>query len=130
MDAQVTNEEVLCDVLGPEAAPLFTWLARPAIHRTQPLGIFPHDLAREVLEADLRWRDPTTYLDVHNRLRDALVGRIPGGRGLQQQAAYFELMYLVRHAHLRGRSTTGPPMATCMPSLPLLTTTPTSPPAR
>ncbi len=96
--ARVTNEEVLCDVLGPEAAPLFTWLRDLPFIEHSPLGIFPHDLAREVLEADLRWRDPTTYLDLHNRLRDALVGRIPGRRGLQQQAAYFDLMYLVRHS--------------------------------
>ena len=63
-----------------------------------PRGIFPHDLAREVLEADLRWRDPSTYRDLHNGVRDAIVRRIPTRQGLQQQAAYFDLMYLVRHS--------------------------------
>jgi hypothetical protein len=96
--ARVTNEDLLCDVLGPDAAPLFTWLRDLPFIEHSPLGIFPHDLAREVLEADLRWRDPSTYEDLHNRVRIALVGRIPGRQALQQQAAYFDLMYLVRHS--------------------------------
>jgi hypothetical protein len=96
--ARVTNEELLRDVLGADAAALFAWLRDLAFIEHDPFGVFPHDLAREVLEADLRWRDPATYHDLHNRVRDALVRRIPGRQALLQQAAYFDLMYLVRHS--------------------------------
>jgi hypothetical protein len=30
-----------------------------------PQGIFPHDVAREVLNTDLRWRNPANYRAIH-----------------------------------------------------------------
>ena len=39
---------------------LFTWLRDLPFIEHGPRGVFPHDLAREVLDADLRWRDPLT----------------------------------------------------------------------
>jgi hypothetical protein len=97
--ARVTTEALLADVLGAEAAPaLFDWLRELPFVEHGPLGIFPHDLAREVLDADLRWRDPPTYADLHARIRDAVVARLESSRGLERQDAYFDLIYLVRHS--------------------------------
>ena len=36
-------------------------------------ALFPHDVARDVVEADLRRRDPDTYADIHRRLRGYFV---------------------------------------------------------
>lgn len=97
--ARVTTEALLVEILGPaEASGLFTWLRDLPFVEEGPDGIFPHDLAREVLDADLRWRDPPTYRDLHARVRDSIVRRIPAGPGLTQQSAYFDCMYLVRHS--------------------------------
>jgi hypothetical protein len=97
--ARVTTEDLLSNVLGSSDGPaLFRWLRELPFVEHGPRGIFPHDLAREVLEADLRWRDPPTYRDLHNRIREALAQRLRGSRGLERQSAYFDLMYLLRHS--------------------------------
>ena len=66
--ARVTTEALLAGVLGAEsAAGAFDWLRGLSFVEQGPAGLFPHDLAREVLEADLRWRDPEGYRDLHGR---------------------------------------------------------------
>ncbi len=97
--ARVTSEDLLGEIIGTaDAAHLFAWLRELPFMEQTPRGIFPHDLAREVLEADLRWRDPPTYEALHTDICDALVRRIPGRKNLEQQNLYFDLMYLVRHS--------------------------------
>jgi hypothetical protein len=96
--ARLTTEALLADVLGPVEAPdLFDWLRDLPFVEQGPLGLFPHDVAREVLDADLRWRDPVAYRDLHARIRDALVARLRTSRVLEHQAAYFDFLYLARH---------------------------------
>jgi hypothetical protein len=96
--ARVTTEPLLADVLGGADAPqLFDWLRDLPFVEQGQLGLFPHDLAREVLDADLRWRDPVTYRDLHARIRTALISRLESRRVLEQQSAYFDFLYLARH---------------------------------
>jgi hypothetical protein len=97
--ARVTTEALLAQVLEAAHAPaLFDWLRGLPFVETGPQGIFPHDLARDVLDTDLRWRDPQTYARLHARIRDSLVARLQASRGLEQQALYFDFIYLVRHS--------------------------------
>ena len=49
-------------------------------------GLFPHDLAREVIDADLRWRDPAAYGHVHEHVRADVVERLQGDRGARAAA--------------------------------------------
>jgi hypothetical protein len=67
-------------------------------------GIRPHDVARDLLEADLRRRDPDTYADVHRRLRAYMIDQIKARAGnpaaLQQAAA--DLLFLMRDHPLAG----------------------------
>jgi AAA ATPase domain len=96
--ARVTTEPMLGAVLGRAEAPmLFDWLRDLPFVEHGPLGLFPHDVAREVLDADLRWRDPATYRDLHARIRDALVEGLRASRVLEHQGAYFDFLYLARH---------------------------------
>ena len=54
---RVTTEALLASALdGDDAQELFGWLRRLSFIQEGPYGLFPHDLAREVLDADLRWR--------------------------------------------------------------------------
>jgi hypothetical protein len=94
----VTTEGLLADVLGTADAPaLFEWLRRVSFVEHGPEGLFPHDLAREVLDADLRWRDPESFRDLHGRVLRSLVGRLQARTGREQQRAYFDLIYLSRN---------------------------------
>jgi hypothetical protein len=97
----VTTEALLADVLGTADAPaLFVWLRGLSFIEQGPEGLFPHDLAREVLDADLRWRDPESFRDLHGRVLRHLVHRLQARTGHDQQRAYFDLLYLSRNNSL------------------------------
>src|SRR5262249_12489724 len=97
--ARVTTQPLLAHVIGGDvAADLFSWLRDLPFVENGSHGLFPHDLAREVLEADLRWRDRDTYRALHARIREYLVRRVQATQGLEQQSIYFDFMYLVRHS--------------------------------
>jgi hypothetical protein len=94
---RVTTEALLASALdGDDAQELFGWLRRLSFIQEGPYGLFPHDLAREVLDADLRWRNPEGYLELHRRVRRLIVGHLRRARGLERQRAFFDLLYLHR----------------------------------
>ena len=63
---------------------------------TRPGGLFPHDLARDALIADLKWRNPDWYAELHRRARTYYIRRIENGQGAEQQLALFDLVFLHR----------------------------------
>ncbi|GIW52800.1 MAG: hypothetical protein KatS3mg081_2155 [Gemmatimonadales bacterium] len=96
--ARVTSEALLVEVFGEEAAPaLFAWLRGLSFIETGPEGIFPHDLVREVLEADLRWRNPEGWRQLYRQVRHHLSRCFWNSSGLAKQRAFFDLIYLQRH---------------------------------
>ena len=52
-----------------EVGELFEWLRNLSFIESGPRGLFPHDLARDVLGADLKWRNPEQYDILHQRAR-------------------------------------------------------------
>jgi hypothetical protein len=95
--ARVTTEALLREVLGLEDAhELFTWLRELSFVESGPEGVFPHDLARDALEADLRWRDPEGYRRVFRGVRSHISGRLQTSRGQEQQRAIADAKYLFR----------------------------------
>ena len=57
--SQFTTESLLREVLGGnDAEALFEWLRSLSIIGESSRGLFPHDLARDVISSDLRRRDP------------------------------------------------------------------------
>jgi hypothetical protein len=71
------NEALLCEMMGmPEVHELFEWLRGLSFIEARPEGLFPHDLAREALAADLRWRNPLWYAELHKRARRYYTGRL------------------------------------------------------
>lgn len=73
---------------------LFTWLRGLSFMDATPQGLCPHDLARDVIDADLRWRDPEAHADVHGRVREFVVDAIRSGRA--DQGAIADLVFLHR----------------------------------
>lgn len=101
---RLTTEALLAEALGMEMAhELFTWLRRLSFIEQGPRGLFPHDLAREVLDADLRWRNPDSYRQMHLQVRPYIVRRLQETRGLEQQQATLDWLFLQRYSSL-GKS--------------------------
>lgn len=96
--AWATTEELLAAVLDIEdARPLFDWLRRLSFIEDGPFGLFPHDLAREVLGEDLRWRNPSGRRELSSRLASSLHDWFQRSHGVEQQRVWFDLLYLYRH---------------------------------
>ena len=102
--ARATTEELLRDVLGlDDAGPLFAWLRSLSIMQEGPNGIFPHDLARDVIDADFRWRDLAGYIDMHARIRAPILRRIRSLRGIERQQAATDLLFMHRNGPVMGK---------------------------
>jgi hypothetical protein len=62
------SEPLLAELLNvPDALDLFEWLRGLSIIEAGQRGLFPHDVARDALGAELRWRHPQRYADLHRR---------------------------------------------------------------
>ena len=92
-----TTESLLAEMLSmPEVHELFEWLRGLSFIEIGPLGLFPHDLTREALVADLRWRNPDWYVELHRRARNYYNKRIQETTGQAQQRYLFDLIFLHR----------------------------------
>ena len=95
--ARLTTSGLLGTVFGErEGEELFSWLRALSFMEHGPYGLFPHDLAREVIDADLRWRDPAAYREVHARVRRHAVKHVAGSEGREHERAVADLMFLHR----------------------------------
>jgi len=95
--ARFTTEDLLRAALPEaDAAELFAWLRGLSFVEEGQYGVFPHDVARDVLETDLRWRDAQAYADLHRRVRAHIVDTGRSSAGRAQQRAVNELVYLHR----------------------------------
>jgi hypothetical protein len=95
--ARVTTEALLREVLGPEHAhEAFAWLRELSFVEAGPEGICPHDLARDALDADLRWRDSDSYRQLLRGIRSDINRRMLTSRGQEQQHAIADAKYMFR----------------------------------
>ena len=93
-----TTEALLAAVLErSDAREIFEWLSRLSFIEHGPYGVFPHDLARDVLHADCRWRNPDMCRRLNERVLNYLYGRLPQARGLEQQRVWFDLLHVQRY---------------------------------
>jgi hypothetical protein len=93
-----TTEELLRAGLGgDDAHELFGWLRTLSFVEEGPHGVYPHDVARDVLDADLRWRDRVGYADLHRRLRAHFVKQArQAGDEQDRQHGIADIMFLSR----------------------------------
>lgn len=95
--ARATTEPLLREVLGlADVHDLFTWLRELSFVEAGPDGVYPHELARDALDADLRWRDPDGYRRVFRGIRGHINGRLQTCRGHEQQRAISDAKYMFR----------------------------------
>jgi hypothetical protein len=97
VQARFTTAGLLRSAFGAETGEaLFAWLRGLSFIEVGEHGLFPHDLVRDVIDADLRWRDPALYAELHTHVRRDVVGRIMGTGGRERQRALADLMFLHR----------------------------------
>jgi hypothetical protein len=96
--SRVTTEALIRDAVGLEDAhQVFEWLRDLSFVETGPDGLVPHDLARDVLDADLRWRDPEGYKGLFRRVGGHVYAGLKSSRGRERQRAAFDLKFLFRN---------------------------------
>ncbi|WP_431914704.1 ATP-binding protein [Nonomuraea jabiensis] len=109
--AYTTTEDLLRTTLPEDAGTLFRWLRRLPFVESSSRGLFPHDVVRGVLEADLRWRDPEGYAVMHDRIHAHLAERVRTASDADVPGAVAALLYLHRDneapAGFRGRHDEG-----------------------
>lgn len=94
---RVTTEALLARMLAaPDAHELFDWLRSLSFVESRRGGIFPHDLARDALISDLRWRNPDWYAELHRRARAYYLERLEQTGGLDQQRTLWDFIFLHR----------------------------------
>jgi len=80
--ARITDEALLRDLVDPErASKLYAWLASLSFVQQSAQGLHLHELAAEVLHAELRRRDPTRFAAFHRRLREHHVEQVRKSTG-------------------------------------------------
>ncbi|MGB8701467.1 MAG: hypothetical protein WCD18_18795 [Thermosynechococcaceae cyanobacterium] len=95
--ARLTTEALLGEMLGiAETHDLFKWLWGLSFMECGPIGLFPHDLARDVLIADLRWRNPDRYTELHQRARNYYTHRLAHTQGTEQHRILCDYIFLHR----------------------------------
>ena len=94
---RATTESLIGDVFGAEtAAEMFSWLRRLSFIEESPYGLMPHDLARDTIAAEVRWRNPDRFSDLHHKARSYYADRLDRATGSTQQAILFDYIYLHR----------------------------------
>ena len=92
---RVTTEPLLTEMLpDADARALFDWLRGLACIETGRYGLFPHDLARAVLCADLRWRNPDRFADWNRKARQYYDRRLRQTGVQEQQNVLANYLYL------------------------------------
>jgi hypothetical protein len=96
--ARVTTEALLADTISAASAEeLFSWLRSLSFMESSPLGIHPHEMAREAMTLELRWRNPERYGRIHTLVRNYYATRLTRVSDDAQQALLFDYIYLHRN---------------------------------
>ncbi len=96
--ARVTTEPLLREALGVEdATDLFNWLHGLSFVDAVPEGLQPHELVRDVLDLDLRWRDPDGYRAVFRRVRGHVHALAGSSDRRRREQAMFDVKFIFRN---------------------------------
>lgn len=105
--ARHTTETLLTEVLsGPDGRnsdvhnldvhELFEWLRSLSFIEAGRHGLLPHDLAREVIVADFRWRNREGYEALHQRLRRYYSQQLRAGAADRHERILADYLFLHR----------------------------------
>ncbi len=94
----VMTEGLLAAMLGDAAAhDLFSWLQERSFVECGARGIFPHDIVRQTVVADLKWRDPERFATFLERARRFYTHLLSNGGGPAHEQVLTDYMFAHRH---------------------------------
>jgi hypothetical protein len=94
----LTTEDLLSETVGAAAPAVFVWLQHRPFVVSRPRGLTPHDLTRDVLDAEFERRSPQRYRALHRIIHDHVVSGIRTATGLDRQLLAQQLLYLHRYS--------------------------------
>ena len=95
--ALLTTEDLLRRTVGDDAPRVWAWLRGRPFVTVKPQGLTPHDLTREVLDAEFEQRSPDRYRDLHRIIHDYVVAGLRTSAGVHRQLLAQHLAHLHRH---------------------------------
>jgi DNA-binding winged helix-turn-helix (wHTH) protein len=99
---RTTTVSLLSEVVdAASAVMLFDWLAEQSYVSTGPEGLWPHDLVRDAIDEELRWREPEGSRALHHAVNRHLIRQLQ--KGLATSHTIFELQYLERRSPVMQR---------------------------
>jgi hypothetical protein len=96
------NDTAHVNTAQVDPAELFAWLRTQRFIMSSPSGTYPHETVREMLDNDLRSRDPAAYEDMHHKVAEFVLG------SLAVRAPARSTVETVHHAVRRGRPSVPP----------------------
>lgn len=91
---------VLREVVGgADVEAAFDWLGALTFVRRRPDGLVVHDLARDVITADARWRDPERFRALRTAIHRHLVSRL---RDAPSVGRFVDLQFMTRHSEFNA----------------------------
>ena len=91
------SEALLAEALDePDVHDLFEWMRSLSFIEAGRYGLFPHDLAREVIVADFRWRNREQHQNLHQRLRRYYTGKLRAGQTGRHKYVLADYFFLHR----------------------------------
>ncbi|MFQ5419528.1 MAG: ATP-binding protein, partial [Anaerolineae bacterium] len=94
---RLLNEPLLGEMLQvDDPHPVFEWLRGLSFMDADRRGLFPHDLAREAMAADLCWRNPAWQAELHDRARAFYMDRFSDGDARTQRQVLSDYIFLHR----------------------------------
>jgi hypothetical protein len=97
----LTTEDLLRRTVGDADAPaVWEWLARRPFVLRRPDGLRPHDLSRDVLDAEFQRRSPERYRALHRTIHDHVLAAMRAASGLDKQLLAQHFLFLHRYSPL------------------------------
>ncbi|MFJ5992832.1 ATP-binding protein [Lentzea sp. NPDC092896] len=87
----VTTEDLLRSMAGDDTGELFAWLRAQVFVDESPYGLYPHDVVRDAIVADLRWRDPARHAALYRRKLALFHGQV---RAMATERERLDLMVM------------------------------------
>ena len=97
--AQAT-QDLLSRTVGDQIEPVWAWLAARPYVRHGTVGLYLHDVVRELFEADFRHRSPDGYLALHRTVRQYFEERVDDPHETHPLRAATEILLLHRRGPL------------------------------
>jgi hypothetical protein len=92
-----TTEATLAAVFDGDARSAFAWLRELSFMVVGSRGVFPHDLAREVILAELRWRNPERLAALALRCQHHYTALMKARSGTDLAQTFSDFSFVVGH---------------------------------